>query len=116
MTGPIASRSIWALLDTGADESYISESLAKKLGVTPISDECETISSASGEMLAWYGLLTLEVTDGEERHSLPITVGVVPQDWSEMILGHLGFFEYFDADFSDMDRIVSLTARSTRGQ
>lgn len=113
MIGPKASRKIWALLDTGADESYITDSLAKKLGVTPISDDRAIINSASGEMFAWYGILTLEITDGDERHVLSMTVGVVPQDWSEMILGHLGFFEHFDATFSDMDRNVILTARST---
>ena len=112
MGGPKASRSIWALLDTGADESYITESIAEKLGVTPVSDEHGTINSASGRMLAWYGNVSLEVTDGEEQHNLPVTVGVVPQDWSEMILGHLGFFEHFDAAFSDMDKVVSLTRRS----
>lgn len=113
MTGPKASRTMWALLDTGADESYITESLAKKLGVTSISDDRGTINSASGEMLAWYGTLSLEITDGDERHQFPMTVGVVPQDWTEMILGHLGFFEHFDAHFSDADRIVTLTARSS---
>jgi hypothetical protein len=80
MTGSIASRSIWALLDTGADESYITESVAERLGVNPVSEEHGTINSASGEMLAWYGKVSLEVTDGDERHLLPITVGVVPQD------------------------------------
>jgi hypothetical protein len=102
MTGPKASRTFWALLDTGADETYITESVAQKLGVTPISD---------GEMLAWYGKLSLEITDGEERYDFPVIVGVVPQDWSEMILGHLGFFEHFDANLSDTDRTVVLTAR-----
>lgn len=113
MTGPKASRSIWTLLDTGADESYITESIARKLGVTPLSEERGTINSASGEMQVWYGELTIEVTDGKERHALPIVVGVVPQDWSEMILGHLGFFEHFDAAFSATDRTVTLTSRGS---
>jgi predicted aspartyl protease len=112
MTGSNASRAIWALLDTGADESYITESIAERLGVTPVSDARGMINSASGEMRAWYGNVSLEVTDGEERHVLPVTVGVVPQDWSEIILGHLGFFEHFDATFSDTDKIVTLSRRS----
>jgi hypothetical protein len=113
MSGPKASRSIWALLDTGADESYITESLANKLGVTPVSDKQGTINSASGEMLAWYGTLSLAITDGVEQHQFPITMGVVPQDWSEMILGHVGFFEHFDANFSYTDRVVTISRRST---
>jgi hypothetical protein len=112
MSGPKSSRNIWALLDTGADECYITESLAEKLGITPVSPQTTTINSASGEMRAWYGEFSLEVTDGEENHRVSIIAGVVPQDWSEMILGHVGFFEYFDANFSDVDRIVTLTARS----
>jgi hypothetical protein len=111
MTGGKASRAIWTLLDTGADESYITESLAAKLGVIPVTDSLEAVASASGELMAWYGKLTLEVSDGQERHVLPITVGVVRQDWSEMILGHLGFFEYFDANFSDVDKTVELSRR-----
>jgi hypothetical protein len=113
MSGPKASRTIWALLDTGADECYITESVALKLGITSVSDDLGRIDSASGDMTAWYGSLTLEVTDGDERHVLKVTVGVVEQDWSEMILGHLGFFEHFDATFSHTDRIVTLTARTT---
>lgn len=109
--GPKASRTIWALLDTGADESYITESLADKLGATPISEQRGTINSASGEMQAWYTTLAIEVTDGSARHRFPITVGVVPQDWSEVILGHLGFFQRFDATFSDADRTVTLSVR-----
>jgi predicted aspartyl protease len=111
MTGSKASRTIWALLDTGADESYITESLAVKLGVTPLSAETSTINSASGEMLAWYGQMAVEVSEGHERNRFAMIVGVVQQDWTEMILGHVGFFEHFDANFSDNDRIVTLTAR-----
>lgn len=107
MTGSSASRKIWALLDTGEDETYITEDLATKLGVVPSSEERGLISSASGEIQAWYGSLSIEITDGE----LSIIVGVVPQEWSEMILGHVGFFEYFDATFSDTDRAVELTRR-----
>lgn len=111
MIGPKDSGAFWTLLDTGADESYITESVAKKLGVTPVSNERGTILSASGEMHVWYGELSIEVTDGNESYELSIVAGVVPQDWSEMILGHLGFFEYFDAVFSDTDRTVTLVAR-----
>jgi hypothetical protein len=112
MIGPSASRTIWALLDTGADECYITESLASKLGVVPATDERGTINSASGEMLAWYGSLSMEITDGSERYEFPLIVGVVPQDWSEMILGRVGFFTHFDATFSEADRTVVLTPRS----
>ena len=113
MSGPQASLTIWALLDTGADESYITESLAKKLGVAPLSNELGTIHSASGAMSVWYGELTVEVGDETDRHSFPVTVGVVGEEWSESILGHLGFLEHFDATFSYADKCVTLAARSS---
>lgn len=112
MSGQLASRTIWALLDTGADECYITEDLATKLGVSPISDDLGLINSASGEMRAWYGALSIGIAEGEERYDFALVVGVVPQDWSEMILGRTGFFEHFDANFSDVDRKVTLTARN----
>jgi predicted aspartyl protease len=110
--GPSTSCQVRALLDTGADESYLSENIAQELGLTALSDTLAEIQSASGEMFAWYAALSLEITDGTENHRFPITVGVVPQEWSEMILGHVGFFEHFDANFSDTDRIITLTART----
>jgi hypothetical protein len=61
-------------------------------------------------MPAWYGRITVEVTDGNELHSFPITVGVISEEWSEAILGHMGFLEFFEATFLYAD-IVTLTRR-----
>lgn len=97
-----------ALLDTGADESYITEEVARKLNAAPISDEVTTIVSPSGEMPVWYTSLTLKISDHLESYNLPLIAGVVSENWSEMILGHIGFFEYFDADFSDARKVVTL--------
>jgi predicted aspartyl protease len=109
---PQANVAVRALLDTGADESYITEEIALLLGARRVSDDIATILSASGEMPVWYTSLTLEVTDFQESYKLPITVGVVSEEWLEMILGHVGFFEHFDAMFSDPDRIITLTRRT----
>src|SRR4051812_9394112 len=84
--GPKSFLKVWALLDTGADESYITESVAEKLGLVPLSADAMTIASASGEMNVWYGRVTAEVSDENEVHSFPITVGVVGEEWSESIL------------------------------
>jgi predicted aspartyl protease len=108
--GPKASRDFYALLDTGADESYITESLAAKIGVIPLSDETSVIHSASGGLLAIYGSITVEVADDEEVYSFNIPIGIVSEDWSEAILGHT-FLEYFDATFSYRDKLVTLTRR-----
>jgi predicted aspartyl protease len=106
--GPKASRDVYALLDTGADESYITESMAERLGVIPLSRTTSTIQSASGELSVVYGHITAEVADDEEAYSLTVPVGVV--DWSEAILGH-SFLEYFEATFSYAEKLVTLTPR-----
>jgi hypothetical protein len=111
ITGPNGFRDVYALLDTGADESYITESMAEKLGVKPLSDEAFVIQSASGNMSVWYGRIGIEITDIFDDHSVPVIVGVVSEEWSEMILGHIGFFEFFDATFSYVDRTVTLRRR-----
>jgi predicted aspartyl protease len=103
---------IWALLDTGADESYITQSLAEKLGVVPLSADAMTIQSASGEIKVWYGKLAIEVAQADEVHSFPTVVGVVGEEWSECILGHIGFLEHFDVTFSHADKVVTLIRRS----
>jgi predicted aspartyl protease len=109
--GPKAARNVFALLDTGADESYVTEDMAKKLGVQPIAADAPSIQSASGNLSVTCGRLTVEITDDANSYSFPITVGIVSQDWSEAILGHHGFLEHFDATFSYADKLVTLTAR-----
>ncbi len=112
LQGPTSFLKVWALLDTGADESYITETIAERLGVVPISADAMTIESASGTMNVWYGLLTIEVSDENEVHAFQTTVGVVGEEWSESILGHTGFLEHFDATFSHADKLVTLIRRT----
>jgi predicted aspartyl protease len=109
--GPNGFRDVYALVDTGADESFVTESMAEKLGVVPLSDETFLIHSASGSMSVWYGRITIEIADHFDEHSISVVVGVVSQDWTEMILGHIGFLEFFDATFSDTDRTIELIRR-----
>jgi hypothetical protein len=113
--GPKGATKVRALLDTGADETYITAAIAAELGVTPVSDHQGTIHSASGKMSVWYGRVVIGVSDLVESYSFPLIVGVVTEDWDEIILGHIGFFEHFDAHFSDVDRIVTLMARDVSG-
>ena len=109
--GPKAVRDVYALLDTGADESYITESMANKLGVIPLSNSTSVVQSASGKMSIDYGHIVVEIADDTEVLSFPLIVGIVSEDWSEAILGHAGFLEHFDATFSYIDRQVALTPR-----
>jgi hypothetical protein len=111
--GPQGSTKVRALLDTGADESYITETIAADLGVTPVSNQPATIHSASGKLSVWYGSVVVEVSDEADLFSFPLIVGVVSEEWDELILGHLGFLQYFDVTCSYADKCVTLTARSS---
>jgi predicted aspartyl protease len=110
-SGPKGSRNIYALLDTGADESYITMSMAEKLGIAPISDVKSTVQSASGKMSIVYGEVLVDIADGDEQFSHRMTVGITSEAWSEAILGHTGFLEHFDATFSFADQTVTLVVR-----
>ena len=113
--GPKSSRDLYALLDTGADESYITEDLAEKLGVIPLSQEKSSIQSASGELTAVYGSVGVELSDASESYSFTIPVGLVSEDWSEAILGN-SFLEYFEATFSYEEKRVTLTLFQPKDQ
>jgi predicted aspartyl protease len=110
--GAKSAYKVWALVDTGADESYITQSLAEKLGIAPLSDESSTVESASGAMNVWYGRITIDVADTDEVHSFSTIIGVVSEEWSECILSHIGFLEHFDATFSHVDKTITLTRRT----
>ncbi len=110
-SGPRGAGNFYALLDTGADESYITESMAKKLGIAPLSGAASIVQSASGEMSIGYGEVLVEVGAGDEQFSRRIVVGIATEAWSEAILGHIGFLEHFDATFSYVDQSVTLVQR-----
>ena len=109
LSGPAGTLDFFGLLDTGADETYITQSMADRLGLVIEDSLTSIVESASGEISIRYGSATLEVTDGDESYRWTTTVGITDQDWAEAILGHAGFLEFFDALFRGRDREVVLT-------
>jgi hypothetical protein len=107
--GPKSTADFFGLLDSGADETYITREMADELGVVSISDERYTVESASGEMHVSYGRLRIEMDVESETHSWDAVVGVVPETWSEAILGHVGFMEYFAVSLSYETLTVELS-------
>ena len=99
----------FGLLDTGADETYVTRSMADRLGISIDEHLTSIVESASGEMPMRYGTATLEVSDGKESYRWTAIVGIADQDWAEAILGHAGFLEFFDAHFRGHDCEVVLT-------
>jgi hypothetical protein len=99
LTGPLGSLDFYGLLDTGADETYITRRMAERLGLVIEDAEAYVIDSAGGEVTVAYATATIELTDGTELHRWQATIGITDQEWSEAILGHGGFLEFFDALF-----------------
>jgi hypothetical protein len=109
LAGPSGTLDFFGLLDTGADETYITRRMADRLGVVVGEQPRSLVESASGELSVAYGDVTIEVTDGSEWHKWQAVVGIVDQDWTEAILGHSGFLEFFDVLFRGHEREVVLT-------
>jgi hypothetical protein len=112
LMGPAGIVDFFGLLDTGADESYITRGMAERLGLAIEDRSKYVIESAGGEVAVSYGALTIEIAEGSEQYRWPITIGITDQDWSEAILGHSGFLEFFDVLFRGSDREIVLTRNS----
>jgi hypothetical protein len=109
LSGPAGLVDFFGLLDTGADESYITRGMAERLGLDVKDASKYVIESAGGEISVGYATVIVEVRDGDEFHRWSMTIGVTDQEWSEAILDHSGFLEYFDVVFRGADREVLIT-------
>jgi hypothetical protein len=109
LVGPSEALDFFGLLDTGADETYITQSMADRLGLETDEQSTAIVESASGAISIRYGTAMLEVTDGNESYRWTTTIGITGEDWAEAILGHSGFLEFFDALFRGYDSEVVLT-------
>lgn len=99
---------LYGLLDTGADETYITGEMAQLIGVTATDDDDFRVHSASGEMTVRYADVQIYLEQEDEQILLPVTVGIIDQPWDEAILGHIGFLEYFTAQFNYRSQQVNL--------
>ena len=61
---------------------------------------------------AVLGRVTIELTDGMQTLRWPTAVAIVdygaPHLEQQVILGHTGFLQYFDAEFRGADKLVLL--------
>jgi hypothetical protein len=53
----------------------------------------------------------MEVRQGNEVFARRVVVGIVPETWSEAILGHAVILAFADASFSHADRAIELQLR-----
>jgi hypothetical protein len=112
LVGPAGLVDFFGLLDTGADETYITRGMAERLGLAIDDGSKFFIESAGGEVSVSYGAVAIEIGDGSEQYRWPMTIGITDQDWSEAILGHSGFLEFFDVLFRGSAREIVLTRNS----
>ena len=113
LVGPAGAHVFYGLLDTGADETFITQEMADVLGVAIEKDAGYQIMSAGGEMDVRCGAISVQISQGKEQYSWPLTAGIVDRPWREAILGHAGFLEFFDAVFLGAKSQVVLTRNSS---
>ena len=87
--------------------------MAKLIGVTPRESDAYRVYSASGEMVVQYADVQIFLEQEDEQVLLPVTVGVIDQPWDEAILGHIGFLEYFTAQFNYRNQHIGLIRNRT---
>ena len=109
LEGPSGAVDFFGLIDTGADETYLTRSMADRLGLA-IDEQTQCIvESASGEMSCHYGTVAIELGEGEESYRWKTVIGITDKEWAEAILGHAGFLEFFDILFRGHDHEIVLT-------
>lgn len=100
-----------ALLDTGADDTVFTDNLATLLGVDLRGAEERQIALVGRPhpVLCRFAPVQLQITDGlAETYQWTTVVGFVAAPLRYNLLGHAGFFNFFDADFRGAGREVVL--------
>ena len=106
-----------ALVDTGADNVVFPRSVADELGIElHPSERCQATGFGGGTVSLLSGQATLEIGDAQDR--LRWTARVLfndcePEQDEIVLLGYLGFLEFFQANFDGPKGWLELTP-STR--
>ncbi len=101
-----------ALLDTGSDDTVFTDNLATLLGMDLRGAEERQIHLVGRPhpVLCRFAPVQLQITDGlAETYQWTTVVGFVAAPLRYNLLGHAGFFNFFDADFRGASREVALT-------
>ena len=102
--GPKGTEHVLGLLDTGADDTFIPQSIGERIGVVLDGNATWSVTGVAAQEVAAVGdHVTFEVSDGNETYRWQARVGVLqriaPQAEPTVILGRVGFLEFFDAEF-----------------
>jgi hypothetical protein len=108
-----------SLLDTGADDTVLPDWIATAVGLDLAGAEERPIGLAGRPPLRCrYASLEIQISDGaRETYRWTAVVGFVDAAvLTRPLLGHAGFLQYFDAEFSGADHeVVLIPNRSFAG-
>lgn len=94
----------WGLLDSGADRTSFNKEIGKNLGIDFNSCTMSTAQGISGnEQEAWDTQVEIEVA-GFEKNIFKADVSFIESKAIGVILGHTGFFEFFDVKLQTAKR------------
>ena len=106
--GPDGSALIYPLLDCGADYTLLPNSVADAVGIELDTERPGTVGGIEGGSVVTYpGDAELELSDKVESYRWPTLVRFT--DSNNMLLGHLGFLEFFTAIMDHHGRTFELT-------
>jgi hypothetical protein len=114
--GPNGAVEIVGLLDTGADHVFLSVLLAELLGIEIDDEPAETAEGAGGhELKIWPAEVEIEILSDGRRHRWRAHVGFIESgdDPAAAYLGHVGFLEFFSANFDYRRETVELVANDS---
>ena len=111
LSGPQASMAFDGMLDTGADEVVFQERTAQAIGLDLSNAEERQLSLVGrpAPVRCRYASVELQITDGlRETYRWTAMVGFAATRLQYNLLGHVGFLEFFDAEFRGADHEVVL--------
>lgn len=93
------SVSTWALLDSGSDSTLINKQIGKQLGIDYKSCSIGSAQGIAGpSQKTWKAEIDIEV-DGFPGNPKRARVQFIDLANVGILLGHVGFFEFFDVRF-----------------
>jgi Aspartyl protease len=110
--GPAGDDDLRALVDTGSDDTLLPDSLIGLLGVAlRPGDQAVIVGIEGSTTVVRYGTVDLEIPGAGGGYRWSARVGFHAS--FRVVLGHIGFLEYFTASFNGRTRQLTLTPNGT---
>jgi hypothetical protein len=102
--GPTGDWDELGRVDTGSDETLIPNQIAAEIGV--VMDDPVPVGGVGGGMLARFGTVDLELSDGQTSYRWSASVAFSP--YPVALWGLNGFLQYFRATFNGRRQYLNL--------